>query len=668
MPSSPLWAGTGLALSLAVVVLLAATPMPANAASSFSLTTSQATSASACAVVGSRLFVFGGYTGNSGSTSTSLANGVYSIDVNKTIATGSAADFKTHGTVDSSLAGMINQVALVQSNNKVFLAGGIRMPTTSSPATDVNKATYVFDPSAGSTSTQSTTLSLALKHTIQQSAAVADGSSKLYLYGGVALGNITNLSWLAVVNSGGVVANSNITSSGPPARQLGSMGRLNSTHLYLSGGFVDTGKFLDDMWLLEESSRTFTSLDYSLYHARYQHRTLFFDDRYIIHIGGFSSSSPYTLIEYLDVTLSVSQAGTIVNPSNGPKSLVTGCAYLEGNVIVYVGGRQTTNDLGLAEGPFASFLNLLQILPQTDGSLQFKWVTGTASSTSRSGGTSSTPSTTPGVDGPSTPSSSSFGTGAIVGIVVGVLVAAAVVLFVMRNRIRSNRTPRPVLESAPLSPPLMAPVAPVAGTFPPPPPPQPSVAQFPPHMQHHTQQPQQQQPFSTLPQYQQAAPLAPQYPPSPAPQYPPPPSTSAPWSPAATVPTSMAMPVPAPPPPPKHPNAGGSPAVGLAAPAGIAAGTAMPTAPMAPASLLGAPPTHVSRPLSSVSDTPSFVAGPSFPVMKKEESSDTMYLPGTVQQGQSAGGPNQQQLAHPQPATGTGRPAAHVEEDTLYLA
>ncbi|KNE69460.1 hypothetical protein AMAG_14032 [Allomyces macrogynus ATCC 38327] len=585
MPLSPSWVGAGLALSLAIVILLAAAPMPTNAASSFSITTSQATSASACAVVGSRLFVFGGYTGNSGSTSTSLANGVYSIDVNKTISTGSAADFKTHGAIDSSLAGMINQVALVQSNNKVFLAGGIRMPTTSSPATDVNKATYVFDPSAGSTSTQSTTLSLALKHTIQQSAAVADGSSKLYLYGGVALGNITNLSWLAVVNSGGVVANSNITSSGPPARQLGSMGRLNSTHLYLSGGFVDTGKFLDDMWLLEESSRTFTSLDYSLYHARYQHRTVFYDDRYIIHIGGFSANSPYTLIEYLDVSLSVSQAGTIVNPSNGPKSLVTGCAYLEGNVIVYVGGRQTTNDLGLAEGPFASFLNLLQILPQTDGSLQFKWVTGTASSTSRSGGTSSTPSTTPGADDPSMPSSSSFGTGAIVGIVVGVLVAAAAVLFVMRNRIRSNRTPRPVPESAPLSPPPMAPVAPVAGTFPPPPPP-PSAAQYPPQMQQHPQQPQQ-QPFSTLPQYQQAPPLAPPYPPAPAPQYPPPPSTSAPWSPAATVPASMTMPVPAPPPPPKHPNTSGAPVVGLAATAGIAAGMAMATAPMAPATLLG---------------------------------------------------------------------------------
>ncbi|KNE69498.1 hypothetical protein AMAG_14064 [Allomyces macrogynus ATCC 38327] len=110
---------------------------------------------------------------------------------------------------------------------------------------------------------------------------------------------------------------------------------------------------------------------------RYHHCTDVSQERFLIHIGGLQTSRPYVLVEYTDLSTNRAQIGTIINPSNGPPRIYAGCVYLEGNVIVYVGGRENSVN-GMNGTVYAPFLSLLQIQEPGSGMLQFKWVTGTS--------------------------------------------------------------------------------------------------------------------------------------------------------------------------------------------------------------------------------------------------------------------------------------------------
>ncbi|KAJ3356110.1 hypothetical protein GGF32_001691 [Allomyces javanicus] len=168
--------------------------------------------------------------------------------------------------------------------------------------------------------------------------------------------------------------------------------------------------------------------------SRYMHRVVVYKNRYLINIGGDADDTkrPYTFVEYTDVVTNRAQVGTIVNPDNGPSSLQTGCAHLVGDVILYLGGWEGT------ENALAPFLNLLQVQPQMDGTLQFKWVTGTPSPLP-SENESSSPSGSASAPG-SDSASRGVGIGAIAGIVVGVVLVSTVFgFFVVRWRSRSQK-------------------------------------------------------------------------------------------------------------------------------------------------------------------------------------------------------------------------------------
>ncbi|KAJ3356114.1 hypothetical protein GGF32_001695 [Allomyces javanicus] len=326
---------------------------------------------SACAIVRSRLFVFGGDVGDSGTSSTKPSNGVYSIDLDRTLATGNPTDLQSHGVLDTSLAGTLNQVALVQSGPRVLLAGGSGRRTDASNAP--LDAMYLYDVAKGTTSTQAAKIQVALNASVQAAAAISEGMSDLYFFGGVKDATAsTPLNWLAVVRSDGTVGNSNVT-AGPDPRQLATLGRFNRTHNLMTGGVG-----VNDQWLLELKSLAWTRVPATMARGRVHHRTIIYRSRYLIHVGGASTPRSYELVEYTDIKAAGSaQIGKIVNPSSGPTSLAYGCAHLEDDVIVYVGGWVFESDGQMVStGALASFLNLLQILPQTDGTLQFKWVTG----------------------------------------------------------------------------------------------------------------------------------------------------------------------------------------------------------------------------------------------------------------------------------------------------
>ncbi|KAJ3346432.1 hypothetical protein GGF32_007744, partial [Allomyces javanicus] len=114
----------------------------------FKITTSQATWGSACAVVGSRLYAFAGSIGVTGANADVTTNGIYSIDLNRTITTGVGTDLQVHGTLGSeSEKGFRNQIAFVRPDDTVFLLGG---RYNSSVAEDFNgnfsvEVAYLFD-------------------------------------------------------------------------------------------------------------------------------------------------------------------------------------------------------------------------------------------------------------------------------------------------------------------------------------------------------------------------------------------------------------------------------------------------------------------------------------------------------------------------------------------
>ncbi|KAJ3349115.1 hypothetical protein GGF32_005791 [Allomyces javanicus] len=386
-----------LAVALLVALLPLAPASDAAAAAAFSMNESLASSESACAVVNTRMYLFGGDVGETNSTaSLTFFSVVYSIDFAKTVATGVAADLQSHGVIDPSIARTLNQLAVVQPNGHVLLAGGIRV--TTAVESEPNPAVYEFDPSKGATSKLSTTITNLASLSSQQASAATSGESAVYTFGGYddTGGKLNNRNTLTIVSPDGKATTTNVTSSGPSARQLATMGRLNETHQFLSGGFVAPEEDLGDQWLLETKSLAWTRLSANMARARYWHRTVVYKNQYVIHVGGLMETKPYALVEYTDLSTGRAQVGTIINAANGPASVYDGCAYLLEDVIVYVGGETVSDDK--VGGDYAPFLSLLQVQPQSDASLKFKWVTGTDGSPTPSPSAEPSPSGSGGLN------------------------------------------------------------------------------------------------------------------------------------------------------------------------------------------------------------------------------------------------------------------------------
>ncbi|KNE67700.1 hypothetical protein AMAG_12434 [Allomyces macrogynus ATCC 38327] len=373
---------------LAVLVMLFALILPVQpasmaVASKFKITTSQATWGSACAVVGSRLFMFGGSLGDTGSlTDTTTTCGIYSIDINRTITTGAASDLQMHGLLDSEDPdyGFRNQIAFVRLNGQVFLIGG-RYNNSVGEALKGDftvEVAYLFDATTGESKRPDSKAGIPYHSSIQASAAIYDKSAPfIYMFGGYKDKNLTVENTLTVIQgSDGRVISSNLDTSEMDGRGLASLGRFNASHQVISGGTLNgrkEGDVLDDQWLFSYQPFLFTRLPHSMANARYLHQSVGYKNRYLIHVGGASPAKQYELVEYVDLKSSQVKIGTIDNPSMGPKSLASGCMHMEGDVIIYMGGFEPTeNDV------LAAFVNLLLVQANdSDGTLKFRWVTGT---------------------------------------------------------------------------------------------------------------------------------------------------------------------------------------------------------------------------------------------------------------------------------------------------
>ncbi|KAI9164252.1 hypothetical protein H9P43_008081 [Blastocladiella emersonii ATCC 22665] len=218
--------------------------------------------------------------------------------------------------------------------------------------------------------------------------------------------------------------------SGVPPRESGALGRLNQTHLMVSGG-IAKGQRQDDAWLYNIPSALWSLYPHRMLKPRELHRIVGFmsakGTRYAITIG---DADP--LVEYFDLSRTApATAGTIINASAGPRSIDSTSLVVVGNQILLVGGK-----LG-GDQTDKRHLYILNVIAEDSG-LKFEWSdtftpptdaelavafgfgtisTGTATVTPTA---TSAPSTTPLIDGAAS--------GAPIGIIAAAAVGGAAVV------------------------------------------------------------------------------------------------------------------------------------------------------------------------------------------------------------------------------------------------
>ncbi|KAI9172886.1 hypothetical protein H9P43_007017 [Blastocladiella emersonii ATCC 22665] len=119
----------------------------------------------------------------------------------------------------------------------------------------------------------------------------------------------------------------------PSPRKMGLVLRLNSTHVFYSGGFTGENSALDDWWTRDTRARPVKWVQgkEKMRVARFGHRGVFVDNRFVILSGGFSSTAPSSLLECIDLhTGRVTAVTTIASPNTPPAYLAWHSAVLAG--------------------------------------------------------------------------------------------------------------------------------------------------------------------------------------------------------------------------------------------------------------------------------------------------------------------------------------------------
>ncbi|KAJ3365087.1 hypothetical protein GGF32_000267 [Allomyces javanicus] len=234
--------------------------------------------------------------------------------------------------------------------------------------------------------------------------------SKLYSYN-VANGTATMItptarnssSFSSRSSSTGSTANTNL----PDYRSSGNLVRYDATTLLLVGGFGQrrysfnkTTDRLSDLWTFDIPTRTWNLYSYSMNADRSLAQTVIYPTaahRYAIIVG----NSQYLMVEYFDPAKGTYPTrGKFTNPDDGPSFVSQPTVFLVGNYLVLMDAYFIKPFRGVA---------LIEIKPQTDGSLMFEWASVYRSTTDKS---LPPPGTSWKVArGPTSSSSTSFGSG-----------------------------------------------------------------------------------------------------------------------------------------------------------------------------------------------------------------------------------------------------------------
>ncbi|KNE67798.1 hypothetical protein AMAG_12520 [Allomyces macrogynus ATCC 38327] len=179
-------------------------------------------------------------------------------------------------------------------------------------------------------------------------------------------------------SSSGSTPNTNV----PDYRSSGNLVRYDAKTLLLVGGFGQrrfsfnkTSDRLSDLWTFDIPTRSWDSYSLSMNVGRSLAQTVIYPTaahRYAIIVG----NSQYLMVEYFDPAKGTYPTrGKFTNPDDGPSFVSQPTVFLVGNYIVLMDAFFIKPFRGVA---------MIEIKPQTDGSLMFEWASVYRSATDKS--------------------------------------------------------------------------------------------------------------------------------------------------------------------------------------------------------------------------------------------------------------------------------------------
>ncbi|KNE64583.1 hypothetical protein AMAG_09941 [Allomyces macrogynus ATCC 38327] len=442
--------------SFAIVLLVALCPehfpghMTIVSAARPAFSASSSVHSSICAYLDStqRLYSFGGYIGETSDDAKNAEcfQGMISLDLSRAFSV-TSPPMTDHGVLEptNSTRCLALGSSLVLPDGQILIAGGRTVgPGGETPS----QAIFRFDPmNATATKIQTAKALVPYRHSLPAAAAVQGSADAMYVIGGGDPLSGENVAWVYSITTGGATNVSglpgmaNVNKNGPEPRKLAALGRVNATHLFLSGGGSGGAPYRNDVWLFDTGNRSWSQFAYTMLNHVDQHRMIIYQDRYWIRVGGYSHDEPSFIVEYYDAVTNVTAKGVIVNPENGPLNVARGCLHLMNSTLVYLGGldleRKTlVNKDDKNRRSVASIVRLLAIEPDPASSsgLQFRWITSYSPSVT-SPSAPKTPSAAPS-SAPLAEKSRAMGVGAILGIAAGGLGASILMGAALWKRFR----------------------------------------------------------------------------------------------------------------------------------------------------------------------------------------------------------------------------------------
>ncbi|ORZ38170.1 hypothetical protein BCR44DRAFT_307270 [Catenaria anguillulae PL171] len=458
-----------------------------------------------------------------GATRPTYFRTITSLDMSKPFAT-NAAPFSTLSSVQLPTGTQYLIPWVSSSGSDVALFGGIVSNATSSTSVNVNgviPASAIYEAKVNNDGASVDAISTRqFVYNVQAPcytlATIAGGvdDGKTYLFGGFSYFTNLETDELRVFDDSKSLKNVTVApgSARPPRRQLGSLARLDSRRLMLSGGYQNNLP-MADAWIYDLQTNTWSPAG-NLTNARYNHQTVVVkptgsSKSYIVQIGGDSARS---LFEYTELPASGASGFNWKRAQSveGKADLT----YMVNQSPVVIGDQIVMFGVSLDPQQFDKFASVvvLKAKESSPGSLAFEW----AENYVPAGGDDGKPTTGSGsaTGGDTTSGGTSGGTSmTLVGILVGMaVVGVAVAGFLWFKRSKKNTAAqhKPLSNNAsnstvpPSGPPsVVSPQQPATVFAPAPNVHQQFTQQQPPVMQ----QQQQQQPAQLYqPQYQQPQP------------------------------------------------------------------------------------------------------------------------------------------------------------------
>ncbi|KAI9187656.1 hypothetical protein H9P43_002047 [Blastocladiella emersonii ATCC 22665] len=127
----------------------------------------------------------------------------------------------------------------------------------------------------------------------------------------------------------------------PRPRTSALLLQLNATHLFVSGGNQGNEVPMDDWWLFDIDKKAWTPGAQRMKRARFSHRAVLYDNRYVVQSGGWMDSSAGPFLECVDLvtgTVSAVESSSATASPWAPSLMTRHNVILAGSQLLMFGG------------------------------------------------------------------------------------------------------------------------------------------------------------------------------------------------------------------------------------------------------------------------------------------------------------------------------------------